>query len=459
LKKREKKWVKRSDEFLLDYLRDLAEELGRPPGIRDLASREDAPGASVYFRRFDSYRKALKEALDTPVRGRYNCSTALRLLRNKARELGRAPTAREMDTDKSIPGTAVYCRCFGSFRTALRRAECSPEREYSNEQLISMLDRKIKELGRFPTSREIDTDPQLACSALYFKRFKSLTRLALKLGVRPTMYRCSNAEMIRQLREKAKRLGHPPSEPDLEKDRTLPSPNTFRNRFGSLERARSLAGCPTSRVPKKYTDEELIELLNGMVTELGRMPLRTEVDMDERMPSSCVYSHRFGNWQEITKKIRHPGTKRYIEHREFLSSDGSYDRHKIIERFREKSMELQRFPMREEVDQDPTLPCSQVVIQLFGSLSELARIIRVLPRPPGHPAYTKEILSAYLRSNVKKLGRVPTEREISRDKRMPGYNTFKTYFGSFETALAEIGEKPSSRRRQRKPRKRLKELG
>ncbi len=50
-------------------------------------------------------------------------------------------------------------------------------------------------------------------------------------------------------------------------------------------------------VPKRYTDEELLEQVRMLARELGRTPKKLEFELDERTSSSMVCSKRFGGWK------------------------------------------------------------------------------------------------------------------------------------------------------------------
>ena len=76
------------------------------------------------------------------------------LLRAKAENLGRTPTRKDVDSDKSMPNATTYADRFGSWSKALKAAGLSSNyNSYSDEELISLLKAKAESLGRTPTKK------------------------------------------------------------------------------------------------------------------------------------------------------------------------------------------------------------------------------------------------------------------------------------------------------------------
>jgi HNH endonuclease len=112
-----------TDEQLLGELRASAERLGRSPTMKEFAA--DA-GAKVHpqtvIERFGTWNAAKRSAGLLPRRfvSREELLAALRRLGD---ELGRVPTARDLDERRgSIPSKSLYWHTFGSLPDALREA-------------------------------------------------------------------------------------------------------------------------------------------------------------------------------------------------------------------------------------------------------------------------------------------------------------------------------------------------
>ncbi len=79
-----------TDDLLLGVLRSLAAELGKTPTARELAARRDLPALPTYLSHFGSWSAALKMAgLEPNQRPSYTDDLLLDVLRGLADELGR----------------------------------------------------------------------------------------------------------------------------------------------------------------------------------------------------------------------------------------------------------------------------------------------------------------------------------------------------------------------------------
>lgn len=110
-------------ETLLDDLRALAAELGRPPTAEDMW-QSGAHSPSTYLDRYDTWNAALEAAGLEPRRFRRKGISdweLVRSLRELAATLGRRPQRQEMDANGPISGTTYFNR-FGSWETALDAA-------------------------------------------------------------------------------------------------------------------------------------------------------------------------------------------------------------------------------------------------------------------------------------------------------------------------------------------------
>ncbi len=92
---------------------------------------------------------------------RYADEELLQLLRDKERELGRTPLKSELLQRGTI------CNRFGSWKRALIKAGIDPANKpkktiYSDSELISILQRKFKELGRPPKYDEVQQATTMA---------------------------------------------------------------------------------------------------------------------------------------------------------------------------------------------------------------------------------------------------------------------------------------------------------
>ena len=112
-----------SDDQILDELRACAERLGRSPTMREFAAD---PATTVHpqtvIEHFGTWNNAKRRAGLVPRRFATR-EELLRLLRDLGEELGRTPTAKDLEQRKaSMPSKSLYWHTFGSLNNALREA-------------------------------------------------------------------------------------------------------------------------------------------------------------------------------------------------------------------------------------------------------------------------------------------------------------------------------------------------
>jgi hypothetical protein len=112
-----------TDEMLLQELRGCAKRLGRSPTMREF--RLDAvasPHPQTLVTRFGSWNGAKRKA-GLVARRFATRDELLRQLRDLGAELGRTPTSADLERRRtSMPSKSLYWQTFGSFRAALRAA-------------------------------------------------------------------------------------------------------------------------------------------------------------------------------------------------------------------------------------------------------------------------------------------------------------------------------------------------
>jgi hypothetical protein len=141
-----------SDEQILEQLAECAKRLGRSPTMREF--EEDAQTTvhpQTVIQHFGSWNKAKRKAGLVPRRFATR-EDLVRLLRELGEELGRTPTARDLDEHRvSMPSKSLYWHTFGSLTAALREAGFDvPVGEERLERAIEQGATLAKRLGRLP---------------------------------------------------------------------------------------------------------------------------------------------------------------------------------------------------------------------------------------------------------------------------------------------------------------------
>jgi Homing endonuclease associated repeat len=118
------------------------------------------------------------------IRKRYSNDQILAELKACAERLGRSPTMREFADD---PETSVHPQTviehFGSWNAAKRKAGLVPRRFATREELLALLRELGERLGRVPTAKDIDANRSLLPSkSLYWHTFGSLTNALREAG-------------------------------------------------------------------------------------------------------------------------------------------------------------------------------------------------------------------------------------------------------------------------------------
>jgi len=118
------------------------------------------------------------------IRKRYSDEQILAELRASAERLGRSPTMREFAAD---PQTTVHPQTviehFGAWNVAKRAAGLVPRRFATRDELLGLLRELGEELGRPPTARDIDEHKgHLPSKSLYWHTFGSLTNALREAG-------------------------------------------------------------------------------------------------------------------------------------------------------------------------------------------------------------------------------------------------------------------------------------
>jgi hypothetical protein len=141
-----------SDEEILGELRAAAERTGRSPTMREFAADEGtAIHPQTVIERFGTWNAAKRQAGLVPRRG-LSRADLVGLLRALGDELGRPPTARDLDEHRDrMPSKSLYWHTFGSLTGALREAGFDvPVGEERLERAVEQGVTLAQRLGRLP---------------------------------------------------------------------------------------------------------------------------------------------------------------------------------------------------------------------------------------------------------------------------------------------------------------------
>lgn len=266
---------------------------------------------------------------------RYTKEELIKILQKKAKELGRSPKQKEVKQSETIK------RVFGSFNKGLEAAGLTTRKKsdqiYTKEELIAILQQKSKELGRVPKQKEVK---QCGTIVRQFGSFNNGLEAA-GLVVERIKREYTKEELIEILQQKAKELGRSPKWVELKQRETIV------RKFGSYTEALKAAGLTLNR-KKTYTKEGLIEILQQKAKELGRTPTRKEVEQQQG-----AITREFGSYNNGLKAA---GLA--------INRKKTYTKEDLVEILQQREKELGRTPKKREVQQNWT------IVRRFGSFKK-----------------------------------------------------------------------------------------
>ena len=151
-------------------------------------------------------------SFQTAIRKRYSDEQILAELRSSAERLGRSPTMKEFAADAGSrvhPQTVI--EHFGTWNAAKRAAGLVPRRFVTREELLEVLRRVGEELGRAPTAHDIDERRgRMPSKSLYWHTFGSLSNALREAGFDVAVGEERLERAIEQGAVLARSLGHLP---------------------------------------------------------------------------------------------------------------------------------------------------------------------------------------------------------------------------------------------------------
>ncbi len=269
-----------------------------------------------------------------------------------AQQLGKTPTVADIDSLSKrgrAPKISIFYEVFGSYRAALKRAGLSSRygREIEKEPLLAELRRLRQKIGRPLFGKDVAAARkrgEVAPLSQYQKAFITVPEAIKAAGAGKPFF--SREALIKQLRELDGKLDRPVTENDLQQSYRLgtgASVKSFIKEFGTIRRARLAAGVKTvydgasnpSRFWRKYSSDQLIEILRRVGTNLGRKP--TDRDLNKLSkegdcPSHTTFAHRFGS---LTQAYLMAG---------FAVRPRTYTPSEIVESVQKLALKLGRIP-------------------------------------------------------------------------------------------------------------------
>jgi hypothetical protein len=235
-----------SDERLIEELRRLAKDLERVPRFEDMADH-GAFSPHTYMRRWGSWPEAKDAAgLDarTTTSRRISEGELLEALRDLAVERGRPPTIADMNEHGPYSHRPYY-RTFDSWNAALGAAGFDPNHTngYDESLLIEELRALADEMGHTPAMREMRQHGRYSPDA-YITTFGSWTEAWRAAGLDARDWypaRATERDLLEAIQTVAEGLGHVPSREEIIEHGPY-SRSPYERAFGSWSAALEAAG-------------------------------------------------------------------------------------------------------------------------------------------------------------------------------------------------------------------------
>lgn len=291
-------YLARQRQRIIAILQDLHRQTGTIPKVKD----PGVPNDKLIRKVFGSFPEALIAAGLRANRRYWTKDQVVKKLRWKHQQLGHSPTTTEIAEDPTMPSNETICKLFGNHANALQAAKLPPvivdRSSYTREELIKQLQHKSAELGGYaPTAREVTIDPHMASVSAFchkFGSFEAALNIA-EINIKRSQADYAREKLIEQLQRKATELGRAPMRREVDQDPNMAASSTFKREFKSFNAALQAANLKPSRT--YYDDQTLIELLANKHLELGTPPTNEQIDRDPDMPCARTYCKRFGGIQ------------------------------------------------------------------------------------------------------------------------------------------------------------------
>lgn len=195
---------------------------------------------------------------------------------------------------------------------------------------------------------------------------------------------------------------------------------------------------------KKYTDEELINILKGYYQNIG-FPTQRKFNNKNNLPSYVTYFNRFGSFRNaiLIAEIKIPEERRRFFNRDELSSEEML---RLLKYYTEKKLKTDIFLLtNEDIDENPNIPSSSTYLTRFGGIIEAYKLI-------GYDYYRfnnnqmKKNMIKKLKELATILKRTPNSRDINKYSQNGfGYcmGAYEFHFGSLYEAQIACGLEPT----------------
>ena len=408
--------------YRLEILNDMAREINRLGDIQDERFVLNIEAPQFQDAKVDI--AAILDRIDRLIFG-WSDEELIEQVQMLATKLGRTPTGREFDENPNTASTHTVTAHFGSWNKLLEAAGLEVNKRMDNnitdEKLITQVQVLAKELGRIPSMRSYDKDLKTANATAVISHFGSWNKFLEAAGLEVKHRKgIANEALIAQIHMLAKELGKVPFVEEFDKDPRTASTATVRRNFGSWNKFVVAAGLEVN----KSTDEKLITQVQALAKELGKVPSKKKFDKDPRVTGSATAISHFGSWNKFLEAAGLEVNRRNITDEE------------LIAQIQMLAKELGKVPSEKKFDKDPRVAGSATAISHFGSWN---KFIEAAGLEVNWHNITDEELIAQVQMLAKELGKAPSAEIFDKDPRTASERTPRSHFGSWNKFLEAAG--------------------
>lgn len=254
MKKDRQKLKDYTSEELIGYLQRYYFEYGKVPTTRDLKRNKNYPSDETFRNHFGNHKNALIAA------GLY-----------------------ELRTDKIL----------------------FERKEYTRDDVIKLVNDFIIKNNRVPTYDDLKYNKELPTGNVIIKHFDNLNTLIELLGYEPvnkSLVIKSKEEMIDDIYRLYLEIGRTPTSRDINKCNYTASDGAYISRFESLYNVFEISNIPYNKRTRFLTDQEVIDIWYNLKNKLNRVPTLVEIVESEINISDSIY-WRWGGYSEFLKEL------------------------------------------------------------------------------------------------------------------------------------------------------------
>ena len=362
---------------------------------------------------------------------KYTDEYLIKVIKEKAEELGRIPKRREV----TIVSHIVFRKRFGSWNNAVEKAglEAMRQKHFNKEECLDIIKKYINEFDEVPLRSNFDAAREYPHSdtILNILNFKSWTKLMESLGYETAISKAEIKEersiVLNKFKEEYIRL-NPSSLGDFDKRRSGYSSGQYI-RFFNLKWNELLNICGF-KINQIYArdEKEIIKRFKKLSNKLDRTPSISECT--EAGISLYIIRYKYKNYSSFLKEMNYKQTFNTpiivdISDEELL---------KLYSDFSDKMGKADIGASAKDLNEGDVYNSDVFTIR-FGGMIELKKLAGKTLTVSRNKKYTKDTIVELLFKEYKLKNRILTNKEISNNDMLPGLTTILRYFNKTKMSL------------------------